>query len=194
MCDEDSPPSQRRRHRIELGLITTAPQRPYGGRLSGRVASGVVPVSPYIAHLRQSIGHDLLLLPSVAVLPRDDLGRILLVRQSDTGRWATIGGSVEVDEDPGDAARREATEEAVVTVQLGEVVGVLGGPEFRLDYPNGDQVAYVSVVYEASVVGGEPAPDRDEVSEVAWVGLAELDTLDVTPFTRAMFTRLGLLD
>jgi hypothetical protein len=35
-------------------------------------------ISPYIATVRQSIGNDLLLLPCVAVLPRDEQGRVLL--------------------------------------------------------------------------------------------------------------------
>ena len=51
-------------------------------------------LSPYIKRMRKRVGHDLLLLPTVAVLPRDHRGRILLVRQIDTGQWGTIGGSL----------------------------------------------------------------------------------------------------
>jgi 8-oxo-dGTP pyrophosphatase MutT (NUDIX family) len=151
-------------------------------------------MSPYVARLREKIGDELLLLPSVTVLPWDSEGRLLLVKASDTGQWQTIGGSVEVDESPPEAARREAAEEAGVTVELGEVIGVLGGPQFRTTYPNGDQVAYVPVVFEASVVDGEPHPDDDETTDVAWVGLDGLDELDLTPFTREMFAALGLTD
>ncbi len=60
------------------------------------------------------VGHDLLLLPSTAVLPRDDAGRLLLVRLIDTGNWAAIGGAVEPGESPRDGAVREAEEEAGV--------------------------------------------------------------------------------
>lgn len=52
----------------------------------------VVAISPFLARLRQLIGHELLVLPSVAVLPWDDKGQLLLVRQSDHGEWGTIGG------------------------------------------------------------------------------------------------------
>ena len=51
-----------------------------------------MPIAPHIAALREKIGHDLLLVPCVAVLPRDDQGRVLLVRQSDFGLWGTVGG------------------------------------------------------------------------------------------------------
>jgi len=61
-------------------------------------------MSPYVAELRGLVGNRLLLLPSVAVLPWDDDGRVLLVRQADSDLWATIGGAVEPDESPEAAA------------------------------------------------------------------------------------------
>ncbi|AYY11733.1 NUDIX domain-containing protein [Actinobacteria bacterium YIM 96077] len=152
-----------------------------------------MPVSPYIRRLRESIGNDLILLPSVSVLPRDNTDRILLVRQADTGRWGTIGGSVEIDEDPATAAVREAEEEAGVSVELTRLVTVLGGPQFRLTYPNGDQTAYVSIVYEARVVDGSPRPDADETLDVAWFARHELGGVDLGNFARQTFTALGLL-
>lgn len=149
-------------------------------------------MSPYIRKMRESIGRDLLLVPSVAVLPRDRAGRILLVKQADTGRWATIGGSVELDEDPADAAVREAAEEAGVDVELTRVLMAVGGPEFRITYPNGDRTAYVSIVYEAEVVGGSPRPDFDETVDVAWFELDALAAIELGDFARHMFARLGL--
>ncbi|WP_425600059.1 NUDIX domain-containing protein [Ornithinimicrobium sufpigmenti] len=65
-----------------------------------------MPVAPHIARLREKVGHDLLLLPSVAVLPLDNSGRVLIARQTEFGTYATVGGSVDVDESPLDAARR----------------------------------------------------------------------------------------
>lgn len=150
-------------------------------------------ISPYIRRVRKSIGPDLLLLPSVAVLPRDAAGRVLLVRQSDTGQWATIGGSVEVDEHPATAAVREAEEEAGVAVELTRLLTALGGPEFRITYPNGDETAYVSIVYEARVTAGTPAPDHDETIEVAWFHPDELPGLDLGGFARHAFAALGIL-
>lgn len=152
-----------------------------------------MPVSPYIERLRRSVGHDLLLLPSVAVLPQDAHGRLLLVRQTDDGRWATIGGAIEVDEVPEDAAVREAEEEAGVQVELTRLLIVLGGPQFRKTYPNGDQAAYVSSVYEARVVGGTPRPDHEETLEVAWFDPADLASAELGDFARSTFRALGLL-
>lgn len=152
-----------------------------------------MPVAPHIARLRRSVGHDLLLLPSVAVLPKDEQGRLLLVRQADYGQWGTIGGAVDVDEAPEQAAIREAQEEAGVRVELTRLLTAVGGPQFRITYPNGDQCAYVSVVYEARVVEGEPTPDDDEITEVAWVHPRDLSGLTLGPFTRATLAVLGYL-
>jgi ADP-ribose pyrophosphatase YjhB (NUDIX family) len=153
-----------------------------------------MPISAYIRNLRVSIGSELLLLPSVAVLPRDADGRILLVRQADSGRWATIGGSVEIDEHPADAAVREAAEEAGVQVELTRLLTALGGPQFRLTYPNGDRTAYVSIVYEATVIGGTPRPDLDETVDVGWFAPDELAALDLGDFARSTFRALGLVE
>lgn len=150
-------------------------------------------ISPYIARLRERVGHDLLLLPSVSVLCEDDAGRILLVRQRDGGQWGTIGGFVEPDEDPRAAAVREAKEEAGVDVELLGILDVLGGPEFHVTYPNADEAAYVSIVFSARVVGGVERPDGDETIEVAWLGGSELRNADLGPFARASLVALGRL-
>ncbi len=150
-------------------------------------------ISPHVARLRQEVGHDLLLLPSVAVLPRDEDDRLLLVRLADDGRWATIGGAVEPHEAPEEAARREALEEAGVVVTLRRLLAVVGGPGYEVTYPNGDRTAYVSAVYDAVVTGGHPVPDDDETTEVAWFAEAELDGLALSAFNRRLLTDvLGL--
>ena len=141
-------------------------------------------ISPYVSAIRQRIGTDLLLLPTVAVLPRDARGRVLLVRQNDSGRWATIGGAIEPDESPAEAALREAAEEANVVVRLGRLLAALGGAEYRITYPNGDEAACVAIVYDATVESGSPAPDGDETSEVGWFHLDELTDVDLGHLNR----------
>lgn len=148
-------------------------------------------ISPYLRDLRASIGHDVVLLPSVAVLPIDDAGRVLLVRQTDRGTWGTVGGAVDVDEAPADAARREAAEEIRTDVELTGLLAVVGGPDYRITYPNGDQCSYVSTVYTARIAGPEPTPDREEVSEVRWFTLEELADPAIGDFARTMFRDLG---
>jgi len=150
-------------------------------------------ISPYIRELRELIGHRLLVLPSVSVLPRDDRGRLLLVRLIDTGRWATVGGAVEPDESPAEAALREAEEEAGVSLRLGPILGVLGGPEYRMTYPNGDETSYVVTAFGAEVVGGTARPDGDETSAVRWWDIDDLPREDMSRLTLALLRDVGII-
>jgi ADP-ribose pyrophosphatase YjhB (NUDIX family) len=151
-------------------------------------------MSPFIRRLRDLIGNELLVLPSAAVLPRDNRGRVLLVRLIDSGLWATIGGAIEPDESPQEAALREAQEEAGVELDLGPVLAVLGGPEYRLTYPNGDQTSYVVTVYDATIVGGIATADGDETSAVAWWDTTSLPHNQMSTLTRALLRDVGISD
>jgi 8-oxo-dGTP pyrophosphatase MutT (NUDIX family) len=145
-------------------------------------------ISPYLRGLRQRVGHDLLHVPSVAVMIGDDAGRLLLMRSAETGRWQTVGGALDPDEPWTDAAVREAREETGYEVALTRIIGVYAGPEFRLTYPNGDVVAYASVSFAARIVGGAPDVGGDETAELAWLTEAETFSLALEPHTRILVT------
>lgn len=139
------------------------------------------------------MGNELLVLPSAAVFPRDEAGRVLLVRDTGTGQWAAIGGAIEPDESPEQCARREAAEEAGVALRLGRILAVLGGPEYRMVYPNGDRTAYVSTVFDATVQSGRPRPDNEETSEVAWWPSDGMPLDEMSAFTRSLVRDAGVL-
>jgi 8-oxo-dGTP pyrophosphatase MutT (NUDIX family) len=151
-------------------------------------------MSPFIKRLRDLIGNELLVLPSAAVFPRDDRGRVLLVRLIDSGLWATIGGGIEPDESPQEAALREAEEEAGVRLKLGPILGVFGGPEYRLTYPNGDQTSYVVTAFDATVIDGTPRADGDETSAVEWWDPSGLPHDQMSTLTRALLRDVGISD
>ena len=130
-------------------------------------------LSPYLANLRDKVGHDLLLLPSVTVLAFNPSGEVLLVRHANYNVWVAPGGMVEVDESPASAAHREMEEETGCRVELQGIVGVYGGPNFRVQYQNGDKVAYVMTVFEGLIVGGELRPDGVETLETRFFTYVE---------------------
>ncbi len=149
-------------------------------------------ISEYLRGLRQRVGHDLVLLPAVCVLIWDTDDRLLLMREAQTGRWQTVGGMIDPDEAPEDAARREAAEETGLVVRLAGLRAALGGPGYRVDYPNGDVCSYVSVVFDAEVVSGELAGD-DEVAELRWFRRDEIGALDLDPLNRHLLRDVGVL-
>jgi 8-oxo-dGTP pyrophosphatase MutT (NUDIX family) len=150
-----------------------------------------VGMSAHIGRLRAAVGHDLLLLPSVSVLPVDAAGRVLLVRHAghDDG-WAVLGGAVELGESPAETAIREAREEIGAEVRLLRLIDVLGGPSYEVTYPNGDRTAYVTAVYEAEIISGVPAVADGELSDVAWFSPKELTGLTLNRFSRALLTAI----
>jgi 8-oxo-dGTP pyrophosphatase MutT (NUDIX family) len=129
----------------------------------------------------------MVLLPSVTVLPWDAQGRLLLVREAETLLWQTVGGAVEPDESPAEAAIRETAEETGVVVELDGIRGVTGGPQFRMTYPNGDRVGYVPTIFDARIIDGEPRPGGDETIDVAWFTLDQLADVALSEFTIALF-------
>ena len=80
-----------------------------------------------------------------------------------------------------------------VTVELDAIIAALGGPQFRLRYPNGDQTAYVTIVYAARVIAGVPRPDGDETDRAEWFSPSEFLTAPLTAFALAQFDALGMM-
>jgi 8-oxo-dGTP pyrophosphatase MutT (NUDIX family) len=145
-----------------------------------------MPMSDYLRHLRERVGKDLVLMPSAAVAVLDARQRLLLVRDRAMDLWCVPGGAVDPDETPADAAVRELWEETGLLVEPCGVLGVYGGPDFRITYPNGDVVSYCTIAFRAQIVAGEPQPDGDEVAELGWFSAAEAAALATGPWTRAM--------
>jgi ADP-ribose pyrophosphatase YjhB (NUDIX family) len=148
-------------------------------------------MSPHIRRLRAAVGHELLLLPSVSVLPVDATDRVLLVRHAGhDDAWAVLGGAVDMGESPAEAAVREAREEIGTEVRLGRLLDVLGGPDYEVTYPNGDRTAYVTAVYEAEIISGAPAIADGELSEVAWFTPAELAQIKLSRLSHALLSAI----
>jgi len=104
--------------------------------------------------------------PTASALVLDDAGRVLLARRAyepDAGLWDTTGGFLEEGEDPFEGLRRELLEETGLTIEPGDFVGA-----FTDTYGDGPAAtAVLNLLWEASVVAGEPAP-ADDVSQLRW--------------------------
>lgn len=141
-----------------------------------------MPISDYMRKLREKIGHQLVEIPSVAILAFDDQQRVALVYHSEVDVWTIPGGAIEPLEVPADAATREMWEETGLDVDLLRVIGVYGGPEFTTSYKNGDRVSFAMIVFEAKVLGGDLRPDGEETLDVRWFARSELERLPVQPW------------
>ena len=127
-----------------------------------------MPISPYMRDLRAKIGHAVLLQPGVAAVIIDAAGRVLLQRRSDDGQWGLPGGAMEPGEEPAETLVREIREETALEVVPERIVGVYGGPDFRVRYPNGDEAAILSITFACRPVAGEARVNDDESLEIRY--------------------------
>lgn len=149
-----------------------------------------MPISDYLRGLRAKVGQALVLMPAVTIICRDDQGRVLLARHRDYDQWALPGGSIDPGETPANAAVREMWEETGLLVEPVHILGVYGGPTFTWTYPNGDQVAYVDTVFVCRIVGGTPAADQEEISELRYFTQAEMAQLVLPPWMTVVLADL----
>ena len=131
-------------------------------------------MSNYIMDLRKVVGHRPLLQVGASVIVVDDQGRILLQRRSDNHCWGYAGGSVELDEEVEDAARRELFEETGLVAERMELFGVFSGKDTHYVYPNGDEVSNVDIVYVCRQFSGTLKCQPGEVDELQFFRMDEI--------------------
>jgi 8-oxo-dGTP pyrophosphatase MutT (NUDIX family) len=120
------------------------------------------------------------LVPACGILAVDDLGRVLLQRRRDTGQWAIPMGKQELGETPSQCAVRETQEETGVLTEITGILGVYSDPGHIVAYTDGEIRQEWELILLGRPVSGSPAVN-DEASDVRWVAVADLESLDIHP-------------
>ncbi|MET0792974.1 MAG: NUDIX domain-containing protein [Polyangiaceae bacterium] len=149
-----------------------------------------MPISPYLKQLRSRIGHEMVLMPSVAALVRNQAGQVLFQRRADDGLWSLPSGSIDPGETPGQAIVREVREETGLIVEPTRVAAVFGGSAYQLRYPNDDIVEYTVIVFECRTLGGELGGLDGESLELRYCSAADRPPL-IAPFPEELFAPGG---
>lgn len=131
-----------------------------------------------MAHIHEKI--DL----TVAILVVHD-GKVLVVHHRKLGKWLPLGGHVELDEDPEQAALREAKEESGLDIELvGERppttepgTRALIAPRFLDIHRINATHEHIGMIYFARVKGGDLALAAAEHHDIRWVAPDDLGTL-----------------
>jgi 8-oxo-dGTP pyrophosphatase MutT (NUDIX family) len=133
-----------------------------------------MPTPDFVLDLRRLVGtRPLPLVGVTAVIVRD--GAVLLGRRSDDGALTPITGIVDPGEEPADAARREALEEAGVAIRAVRLAWVHQIP--RVTYDNGDQSDYLDLTFLCEWISGEPYPADGEMTDLRWQPLQALEEM-----------------
>ncbi|WP_052088063.1 NUDIX domain-containing protein [Paenibacillus wynnii] len=147
-----------------------------------------MPMSEYYQSLRLKLGSELLMIPSVAAVIRNDKDEILFIRKPEDTLWGLPAGAIEPGESPARALRREVFEETGLMVNPARILGVFGGEKFRYVYSNGHQVEYLAIVFECTIVKGTLQSVDGEVEAFQYFKMNELPELSV-PYPKEIFTQ-----
>jgi 8-oxo-dGTP pyrophosphatase MutT (NUDIX family) len=112
-------------------------------------------------------------------------GRVLLIHHRKLDKWLPLGGHIELDEEPEQAALREAKEESGLDVELlGERppttepgTRALIAPRFLDIHRITPTHEHIGLIYFARPRGGDVTLATEEHHDIRWVGAEELDGL-----------------
>ncbi|GAB3557982.1 ADP-ribose pyrophosphatase YjhB (NUDIX family) [Actinopolyspora lacussalsi] len=116
------------------------------------------------------------LVVAVAVVGRDESGRVLLIERTDNDLWALPGGAQDIGETTRQAALREVAEETGLIVELTDIVGIYSDPRHVIAYDDGEVRQEFSIVFTARTdkrAGGLPGSEAEDRRPDITAGAAE---------------------
>jgi 8-oxo-dGTP pyrophosphatase MutT (NUDIX family) len=139
-----------------------------------------------MAHIHEKIDF------TVAIFVVHD-GKVLLIHHRKLDKWLPLGGHIELDEDPEQAALREAKEESGLDVELlGERAPTTGPgtralitPRFLDIHRITDTHEHIGMIYWARPISGNVQLAHEEHHDIRWCTAAELDALQ-PPMSQAV--------
>lgn len=132
----------------------------------------------YITNLRQYVGHEPLIGLGATTLVFNNKNELLLNLRSDTNTWGIPGGSMELYETIEETAIRELKEETGIDADELELVTVLSGKEYYFEYPNGDKMCTVIVLFKVLNYTGNIKVSDDESKELKFFSLDNLPNME----------------
>lgn len=132
----------------------------------------------YIMDLRKHIGHDPLIGIGATTLVFNAKNELLLNLRADTNTWGIPGGSMDLYESIEETAIRELKEETGIRAEELELVTVLSGKEFYFEYPNGDKMCTVIVLFRVLNYNGTVKVSDSESKELKFFPLTDLPAME----------------
>ena len=132
----------------------------------------------YIMDLRKAVGHAPLIGLGATVLVFNEKNELLLNLRTDTNTWGIPGGSMELYETIEETAIRELKEEAGICAGDLQLVTVLSGKDFYFEYPNGDKMCTVIVLFKVCHYSGTVKVSDGESKALRFFPLTDLPVME----------------
>ncbi len=105
--------------------------------------------------------------------------QILFEKRADCGRWALIGGGLKTDESLEECLKREIFEETGLEIHNYKFVDILDDPSRITQYPDGNILRTVTVLYSCELGNVNNLVISDESTELKFFAIEELRDLDI---------------
>ena len=128
--------------------------------------------------LRKRIGHDPLIGVGATTLVFNDKNELLLNLRTDTNTWGIPGGAMELYETIEETAVRELKEETGICAEELELVTVLSGKDYYFEYPNGDKMCTVIVLFKVLNFSGTLKVSDNESKSLRFFPLTNLPVME----------------
>jgi 8-oxo-dGTP pyrophosphatase MutT (NUDIX family) len=128
-------------------------------------------------------------------------GAVLLRKHDKYGIWLSVGGHIELDEDPNEAAKREVREEVGLEIELWdsrggadysdvsytELIPPVSLGKHKAKHPSRDDHEHVVLVFLARAKNRDVSVSHegDKSDEWRWFSKEEIQTLDLLPNVKA---------
>ena len=132
----------------------------------------------YIMNLRKYVGHEPLIGLGATTLVFNDKKELLLNLRTDTNTWGIPGGLMELYETIEETAVRELKEEAGISADELELVTILSGKEYYFEYPNGDKMCTVIVLFKVLNYTGDIKVADNESKQLRFFSLDNLPNME----------------
>lgn len=112
-------------------------------------------MNDYIQTMRRLIGQETLITVGCGAIIEDEQGRILLQQRKDRVNWCLPGGVMEIGETFIETLMREVQEESNLIIESPELFGIYSGPSGCQQYPNGDKIFSLQIIFRVTSYHGE---------------------------------------
>lgn len=132
----------------------------------------------YIMNLRKYVGHEPLIGVGATTLVFNDKNELLLNLRTDTNTWGIPGGSMELNKTIEETAIRELKEETGISADKLELVSVLSGKDYYFEYPNGDKMCTVIILFKVLNYTGNIKVSDNESKQLKFFALNDLPNME----------------
>ncbi|MES9682618.1 NUDIX domain-containing protein [Gottfriedia acidiceleris] len=128
----------------------------------------------YIGKLRNFVGHQKLIVPSIRAIIEDTNGNILFIERKGEGRWSMPAGSIELDESIFECLVREVKEETGLDVISAKVIAVYSNPKYSQKNKFGDEYQLFEFLFLVDKWKGALIKCTEETSNAKFFNLDEI--------------------